>query len=109
MKGFLGRLSVFSILFQADIPLDIENKLVKSADAAPQAVTIAAPSGSRLKEVEWPVAGAVGRAVQILGLLQPICLVLPIGISDLCICILIPAAFPFAFETSCTLPEAGNV
>lgn len=51
-------------------------------------MTIAAPSGSRLKEVEWPVAGAVGRAVQILGLLQPICLVLPIGISDLCICIL---------------------
>ena len=52
MKGFLERLALafrcfFSILFHADIPLDIVHKLVKSAGAAPQAVTVAAPSGSR--------------------------------------------------------------
>jgi Domain of unknown function (DUF2760) len=59
----------FSILFHADIPLDIAHKLVKPGVAA-QAVTVAAPSGSGLKEVERPASEALDRAVQMLALLQ---------------------------------------
>ena len=75
MKGFLERLPLafrcfFSILFHADIPLDIVRKLVKSAGAAPQAVIVTAPSGSRLKEVERPASETFDRAVQMLALLQ---------------------------------------
>jgi hypothetical protein len=75
MNGFWERLafafrSFFSILFHADIPLDIAHKLVKPAGAAPQAVTVAATSSSRLKEVERPPSEAVERAVQMLALLQ---------------------------------------
>ena len=66
MKGFLERLPLafrcfFSILFHADIPLDIVHKLVKSAGAAPQAVIVTAPSGSRLKEVERPASETFDR------------------------------------------------
>ena len=75
MKGFLERLPFafrcfFSILFHADIPHDIVRKLVKSAGAAPQAVIVTAPSGSRLKEVERPASETFDRAVQMLALLQ---------------------------------------
>jgi hypothetical protein len=44
--------------------------MVKSAGAAPQAVTVAAPSSSRLKEAERPASESFDRAVQMLALLQ---------------------------------------
>jgi hypothetical protein len=60
----------FSILFHADIPDDIAQKLVKPAGPVPQAPAATAPSVSRLKEVERPAAEAFDRAVQMLALLQ---------------------------------------
>jgi Domain of unknown function (DUF2760) len=60
----------FSILFHADIPNDIAQKLVKPAGPVPQATTVAATSVSRLKEAERPTADAFDRAVQMLALLQ---------------------------------------
>ncbi|HVR25498.1 MAG TPA: DUF2760 domain-containing protein [Candidatus Polarisedimenticolia bacterium] len=79
MNGFWERLAFalrcfFSILLHADIPLDILQKLVKPAGAAPQAATAAAPSVSRpvsrLKEGEPPSSEAFDRAIQMLALLQ---------------------------------------
>jgi len=60
----------FSVLFQGDIPDDIAQKLAKTAGPVPQAPAAAAPSVSRLKEVERPAAEAFDRAVQMLALLQ---------------------------------------
>ena len=59
----------FSILFRADIPSDIAEKLAKTAGPVPQAPA-AAPSISRLKEVEQPASETFDRAVQMLALLQ---------------------------------------
>ena len=75
MNGFWERVAFafrcfFSILFHADIPNDIAQKLVKPAGPVPQAATVAAPSVSRLKEVERPASEAFDRAVQMLALLQ---------------------------------------
>jgi Domain of unknown function (DUF2760) len=75
MNGFWERLAFafrcfFSILLHADIPLDILQKLVQPAGAAPQAATVASPSVSGRKEVELPPAEAFDRAVQMLALLQ---------------------------------------
>jgi len=75
MNGFWERVvfgfrCFFSILFHADIPSDIAQKLVKPAGPVPQAPATATPSVSRLKEVERPAAEAFDRAVQMLALLQ---------------------------------------
>src|ERR1700694_3389226 len=75
MNGFWERVSFafrcfFSILFHADIPNDIAQRLVKPAGPVPQAATVAAPSVSRPKEAERPASEAFDRAVQILALLQ---------------------------------------
>jgi hypothetical protein len=75
MNGFWERSAFafrcfFSILLQADIPLDILQKLVKPSGLAPQAATGASPSASRLKEVEPPPSEAFDRAIQMLALLQ---------------------------------------
>jgi hypothetical protein len=59
-----------SILFQAEIPQDIAEKLVRPAAAAPPAATAAAPPVSRLKEAPPPPAESFDRAVQMLALLQ---------------------------------------
>jgi len=60
----------FSILFRADIPSDIAEKLAKPAGPVPLAPAAAAPSVSRLKEVERPASETFDRAVQMLALLQ---------------------------------------
>jgi hypothetical protein len=75
MNGFWERVvSAFrcflSILFHAEIPDDIAQKLVKAAAAVPQAPAAVAPSVSRLKEVERPAPESYDRAVQMLVLLQ---------------------------------------
>src|ERR1035441_5213371 len=75
MNGFWERVAFafrcfFSILFHADIPNDIAQKLVKPAGPVPQAPEVAAPSVSRLKEVERPASDTLDRAVQMLALLQ---------------------------------------
>jgi hypothetical protein len=59
----------FSILFHAEIPKDIAEKLVRSGTPIPQAPA-AAPPVSRLKEVESPPSETFDRAVQMLALLQ---------------------------------------
>jgi hypothetical protein len=75
MNGFWERVvsafrCFFSILFHAEIPDDIAQKLVKPAAPIPQAPAAVAPSVSRLKEVERPAAESYDRAVQMLALLQ---------------------------------------
>jgi Domain of unknown function (DUF2760) len=75
MNGFWERVvfafrCFLSILFHADIPNDIAQKLVKPAEAVAQAPAPVAPSVSRLKEVERPASEAFDRAVQMLALLQ---------------------------------------
>jgi hypothetical protein len=75
MIGFRERVALafrcfFSILFQADIPNDIALKVVKPTGPVPQAPAAAAPSVSRLKEVERPASETFDRAVQMLALLQ---------------------------------------
>ena len=60
----------FSILFHAEIPNDIVQKLVKPAGPVPHVPAAAAPSVSRMKEVERPASEAFDRAVQMLALLQ---------------------------------------
>ncbi len=60
----------FSILFHAEIPNDIAEKLVKTANPAAQELPGAAPSISRLKEAEAPPSEGFDRAVQMLALLQ---------------------------------------
>jgi len=72
MNGFWERVvfafrCFLSILFHAEIPNDIAQKLVKPPGPAPAA---AAPSVSRLKEAERPAPEAFDRAVQMLALLQ---------------------------------------
>jgi hypothetical protein len=74
MSGFWERVAFafrcfFSILFHADIPNDIAQKLVKPGGPVPQA-SVAAPSVSRLKEVQRPASETFDRAVQMLALLQ---------------------------------------
>ena len=58
----------FSILFHAEIPNDIAEKLVQPA--APVAPAAAAPPVSRLKPAEPPPKESFDRAVQMLALLQ---------------------------------------
>jgi hypothetical protein len=75
MNGFWERISFafrcfFSILFHADIPKDIAEKLVKPAAPVAVASAAAAPSASRLKAVEPPAPDRFDRAVQMLALLQ---------------------------------------
>ena len=75
MNGFWVRVvfafrCFLAILFHADIPNDIAQKLLKPAGRVPQAPAAAAPSVSRLKEVERPASEAFDRAVQMLALLQ---------------------------------------
>jgi hypothetical protein len=60
----------FSILFHADIPNDFPLKMAKPAAVVPQAPSPAAPSVSRLREVELPPLETFDRAVQMLALLQ---------------------------------------
>ncbi len=67
--GFAFR-CFFSILLHADIPHDIAQKLVTPATPVPQAPATAAPSVSRLMDVQPPAAEAFDRAVQMLALLQ---------------------------------------
>ena len=74
MNGFWERLvfafrCFFSILFNGDIPDDIAQKLGKPVAPTPP-TSVAAPSVSRLKEVERPPVEAFDRAVQMLTLLQ---------------------------------------
>src|SRR5271170_3005480 len=75
MKGFWERVvsacrCFLSILFHAEIPNDIAQKMVKPAAPVTQAPTTATPSVSRLKEVERPAPETLDRAVQMLALLQ---------------------------------------
>jgi hypothetical protein len=75
MNGFWERLAFalrcfFSILWHADIPKDIAQKLVKPAGPVQQVSAAAVPAVTRLKEVERPVTERFDRAVQILALLQ---------------------------------------
>src|SRR5215813_1742968 len=74
MNGFWERVvfahrCFFSILFTAEIPDDIARKLVKPAGPVSPAPA-AAPSVSRLKEVQPPASEDFDRAVQMLALLQ---------------------------------------
>jgi hypothetical protein len=75
MNGFLERAAFafrcfFSILFHAEIPSDIAQKLVKPRRPVPPAATVAVPSVSRLKPGERPASEEFARAVQMLSLLQ---------------------------------------
>jgi hypothetical protein len=75
MNGFWERVAFafrcfFSLLFHAEIPNDIAQKLVKPAAPVLQAARGSALSVSRLKEVEQPASDAFDRAVQMLALLQ---------------------------------------
>jgi Domain of unknown function (DUF2760) len=75
MNGFWERVAFafrcfFSLLFHAEIPHDIAQKLAKPAAPVLQAARGSAPSLSRLQEVEQPAADAFDRAVQMLALLQ---------------------------------------
>ena len=75
MNGFWERVTFafrcfFSILFHADIPNDIAQRLVMLAGPVPQVPAAAVPSASRLKEVERPASESFDRAVQMLALLQ---------------------------------------
>jgi Domain of unknown function (DUF2760) len=75
MIGFWERVAFafrcfFSILFHADIPHDIAQKLPTPAASVPQAPSPAAPSVSRLREVERPSLETFDRAAQMLALLQ---------------------------------------
>jgi len=77
MIGFWTRVSFafrcfFSILFRAEIPDDIAQKVVKPAGAVrqPPASPAAALAVSRLKEGERPAPERFDRAVQMLALLQ---------------------------------------
>ena len=74
MNGFWKRVvfafrCFLSILFRAEIPNDIAQKLVKPAGPVSPA-TAAAPSVSRLREVQPPASESFDRAVQMLALLQ---------------------------------------
>jgi hypothetical protein len=75
MNGFWQRVvfafrCFLSILFRADIPNDIAQKLAKPVGPVSPEPPAAAPSVSRLKEVQQPASGEFDRAVQMLALLQ---------------------------------------
>jgi hypothetical protein len=75
MNGFWERVvfafrCFFSILFRADIPSDIAEKLAKTGGPVPPGPSSAAPSVSRLKEIERLPSETFDRAVQMLALLQ---------------------------------------
>ena len=75
MSGFWERVvfafrCFLSILFHAEIPNDIAEKLVKAPEPVPQAPVAAVPPVSRPKEVERAAAESSDRAVQMLALLQ---------------------------------------
>lgn len=75
MNGFWERVvfacrCFLSILFRAEIPRDIAQKLVKSVGPASPVPLRAASSVSRLKEVQPPASEEFDRAVQMLALLQ---------------------------------------
>jgi len=80
MSGFWGRIGLafrcfLSILFHADIPDDIAQKLGrpelnKSGRPVPQAASAVTPAVSQPKVVERPAPETFDRAVQMLALLQ---------------------------------------
>jgi hypothetical protein len=75
MNGFWERVVVavqcfLSILFRGEIPRDIAQKLVGPVSPASPAPPTAAPSVSRLKDVQPPAPGEFDRALQMLALLQ---------------------------------------
>jgi len=75
MNGFWERVVVafqcfLSILFRAEVPRDIAQKLVKPVGLASPAPAATAPSVSHLKEVQPPASEEFDRAVQMLALLQ---------------------------------------
>jgi len=75
MNGFWERLvSAFrcflSILFHAEIPNDIAQKVLKHSGPAPQAPVASTSSISRPKDVERPAPEAFDGAIQMLALLQ---------------------------------------
>src|ERR1700758_5085559 len=75
MNGFWERVvfafrCFFSILFHAEIPNDIAQKVLTRPGPAPQAPAAQAPSISRLNEVERAAPEAFDCAIQMLALLQ---------------------------------------
>ena len=75
MNGFWERLvsasrCFFSILFHAEIPSDIAQKVLKGAGPIPKAPAAQAASISPPKEVERDAPEASDRAIQMLALLQ---------------------------------------
>jgi Domain of unknown function (DUF2760) len=75
MNGFWERVVIafrcfFSILFHAEIPNDIAQKVLKRDGPAPQPSAAHPSSISRLKEVESAAPQAFDRAIQVLALLQ---------------------------------------
>jgi hypothetical protein len=75
MNGFWERLvfafrCFFSILFHAEIPNDIVQKVLKGAGPVPQAPAAHTSSVSRPKEVERAAPEASDRAIQMLALFQ---------------------------------------
>src|SRR6185312_6485852 len=54
----------------ADIPQDIQQKLLKSASDTGSADAVQTPPASRLKETERPPTDSIDRAVQMLALFQ---------------------------------------
>ena len=73
MNGFWKRLAcafrcLFSILFHGEIPNDIAQTMVQTANPARQASAVT--MSSRVKEIERPAAEAFDRAVQMLAVLQ---------------------------------------
>ncbi len=75
MNGFWERISFafrcfLSILFRAEIPSDIAQKLVKFPEPVTQAPAVAPSSVPRFKEAERAAPETFDRAVQMLALLQ---------------------------------------
>jgi Domain of unknown function (DUF2760) len=75
MFGFWERVAFafrcfFSILFHAEIPNDVAQKLVKPASPVQREPATAIPPVSGLKEAERPAAETFDRALQMLALLQ---------------------------------------
>jgi hypothetical protein len=75
MNGFWERVvnafrCFLSILFHAEIPTDIAQKLVKLPEPVPQATAVSPSSVPSFKESKKPAPETFDRAVQMLGLLQ---------------------------------------